>query len=271
MVEREEGAYILGTHDEELYRLGLQHQAWAEEAQRGWQLGGFTAGHHLLDLGCGPGFCTKELAFIAGPRGKVIGIDLSEKYIQHLNNVASLHGLNIEGITTDFSDMDLKANSLDGAYCRWALAWHNDPKAVLQKVKNALKPGGKMVAQEYFQWNTAQTVPTIPVLKKALAACLQSLKDPPGDIDVGRQLTEIFSELDMKVCSVRLMPKIARPHDFAWNWQRTFYEVYFPELIKTGYLSQEDCEASITEFKKLESNPNAIVSCPLMVEVVAEK
>ena len=61
----ESKAYILGTDSEELFRLGVQHQVWAEEAQKGWRLANFSAGQTLLDLGCGPGYCTKELAFIS--------------------------------------------------------------------------------------------------------------------------------------------------------------------------------------------------------------
>lgn len=271
MPEREEGAYILGTHAAEHYRLGLQHQVWAEEAQRGWHTAGFTAGDHLLDLGCGPGFCTKELAFIAGPSGKVTGVDLSPRYIEHLNNLASLHNLNIEGIASDFADMELGSNVLDGMYCRWALAWLNDPKSVLAKVKTALKPGAKMVIHEYFQWNTHQTVPSMPHLAKGIAACLKSFKAPPGDIDVGRFLPEIFEALEMKVLSIRLMPKMARPHDFTWNWPKSFYEVYFLELVKMGYLSDEECQAALADLKELETKPNALLCCPMMVEVIAEK
>ena len=85
MSNQEKNAYILGTDKDELYRLGLQHQVWASEAQRGWNLAQFSSGQTILDLGCGPGFCTKELAFITGPDGKTIGIDRSESYIEYLN------------------------------------------------------------------------------------------------------------------------------------------------------------------------------------------
>jgi len=271
MTKREDGAYVLGTHDEEHYRLGLQHQVWAEEAQMGWASAGFGAGDHLLDLGCGPGFCTKELAFIAGPSGKVTGVDLSQKYINHLKQVSDLHKLNIEGLVADFIEMQLEANSLDGAYCRWALAWHNEPKAVLQKVKTALKPGAKMVAQEYIQWFTTETIPAKPELAHCIAACMKSLQDPPGDINVGRDLVKIFSELDMKVTSVRLMPKIGRPKSLAWTWQKTFYEVYFRELVKNGYLTESERVAGMEAFSVLESDPNTLVIGPTMVEVIAEK
>ena len=83
MSNQEENAYILGTDEQELYRLGLQHQVWASEAQKGWNLAQFSSGQTILDLGCGPGFCSKELAFLTGPKGKIIGIDRSKNYIDY--------------------------------------------------------------------------------------------------------------------------------------------------------------------------------------------
>jgi len=58
MVENEKNAYILGTEREELHRLGLQHQVWASEAREAWKLAEIGHGQRVLDLGCGPGFCT---------------------------------------------------------------------------------------------------------------------------------------------------------------------------------------------------------------------
>ena len=70
-------AYILGTDKEELNRLELQHSIWSSESHAGWKTAGFKTGDSLLDLGCGPGSCSVELAKIVGPEGRVIGIDLS--------------------------------------------------------------------------------------------------------------------------------------------------------------------------------------------------
>ena len=70
-------AYILGTDKEELNRLELQHSIWSSESHAGWKTAGFKTGDSLLDLGCGPGSCSVELAKIVGPEGRVIGIDRS--------------------------------------------------------------------------------------------------------------------------------------------------------------------------------------------------
>lgn len=268
---KEEKSYILGTDKEELHRLGLQHQVWASEAQKGWELAGFKAGQTFLDLGCGPGFCTKELAFIAGEQGKVIGIDMSEQFIRFLNGIKQQYELNIEGIATDFDSMQLEPKSLDAMYCRWALAWISNPKEILSKVKTALKPGGKMVIHEYFDWSTHQTVPNFPGLSKAVGACLKSFKEQDGEIDIGRELPRILEEIDMKVISMRLMPKLAEPDNLIWQWPKSFYYSYFPRLVEAGYITNEEMKTALEDFAELGKTKNSILFCPILIEVIAEK
>lgn len=60
--------YVLGTDDAELARLGFQHQVWARVTVAAWEHAGFHRGATLLDVGCGPGYATFDLASLVGPR-----------------------------------------------------------------------------------------------------------------------------------------------------------------------------------------------------------
>ncbi len=267
----ENNAYILGTDHQELHRLGVQHQVWASEAQHGWNTANFNAGQTLLDLGSGPGFCAKELAYITGDTGKVIAIDKSPAYIQHLKELAELHQLNIEGICTDFNEMQLNPNSLDGMYCRWAMAWIPNPEEILKKVYDALKPSGKMVLHEYYDWSTHQVEPRLEGLTKGIKAAYKSFGDMDAELNIGRHLPGVLSGFGMKITSIRVMSKLATPSDFNWQWPKSFYESYFPRLAEIGYMSQEDVNTALKDLSVLEKTPGATLCCPLMVEVIAEK
>ena len=267
----EENAYILGTDAEELHRLGIQHQVWAEEAQRGWRNAEFHAGQTLLDLGSGPGFCAKELAYIAGQEGRVIAVDMSETYIAHLKQMTSIYQLNIEPVLANFDEMVLQDSSIDGMYCRWALAWLTNPIEVLKKVYKALKPGGKMVIHEYYDWSTHQTEPKIPALATAIAAALKSFKESPGEINIGRELPKILEDMGMKVMSLRLMPKLATVNSVILQWPKTFYKSYFPRLEQLGYLSNKEVSEALNDLITLENTIGATFFGPMMIEVIAEK
>lgn len=267
----EKHAYILGTDQQELYRLGLQHEVWSEEAHTAWRLAGFKGEQTLLDLGCGPGYCTTELAFLTGEKGTVIGIDKSENYIAHLERVRDMYGLNIEAIHSDFNTMSLKPNSLDGMYCRWALAWLPNPLEILQKVYKGLRPGGRMIIHEYYDWSTLQTEPHFPALMRAIKMALKSFKDSEGEIDIGRELPGELIKMGMKILNTRPMSKIATPDNVIWQWPKTFFHSYFPRLIPAGYLTDEEVQQALHELDELEKTPGASICTPLMYEVIAEK
>ena len=267
----ENDAYILGTDQEELRRLEIQHKVWQSEAERGWKIAGFKTGDSLLDLGCGPGYCSMELANIVGKTGEVIGVDQSDAFIKYLEHLKDQKTLPIRPLLATFDELYLENKSLDGIYCRWALAWIPNPKEILAKLKRYLKPGSKVVIQEYYYWTSHRTQPEKPNLKKAISAALKSFKESESEIDVGKHLHQWFDELGMKITNARLMPKLATPSSDAWKWPKTFYESYFPRLIKMGYLTNQDMDNAFSDLKDLEKLHYATLWAPLMIEVIAEK
>src|SRR3954471_3621912 len=64
--------YVLGTHDDEVARLGLQHRVWRSVVTDCWMRVGITHGWRVIDVGSGPGYATADLAEIVGPTGTVL-------------------------------------------------------------------------------------------------------------------------------------------------------------------------------------------------------
>ena len=71
--------YVLGTHDDEIERLGLQHRVWRPRALDAWRRAGFTVGQTLLDVGCGPGHASVDLGRISLDRAQTILQALAER------------------------------------------------------------------------------------------------------------------------------------------------------------------------------------------------
>src|SRR5438128_8977916 len=82
-----EKGYVLGTHDEELVRLGLQHRVWRPVALACWQRAAVTVGKRVLDVGAGPGYATVDLAEIVGPTGEVVAVERSRNFIHAMEAV----------------------------------------------------------------------------------------------------------------------------------------------------------------------------------------
>lgn len=271
MTKQDENQYILGTDKEELWRLGFQHQVWSEEARKGWRSAQFSKGQTFLDLGCGPGFCTVELAYMAGPDGKVIGIDKSKHYIDYLSALSNFQDLNITLLHNDFDSMQLEDNSIDRIYCRWAMAWIPNPEEIIKKLKKALKPNGKIVVQEYYDWSTLQIQPRLPGLTKGIAAAYKSFTDMEGEINIGRRLPAIFTAEGYKVNSIRKMNKLATTDDLAWHWPKTFFNIYLPKVMEMGLIDQATMDEALQDFERMEDIPGSNFMGPSMIEVIAEK
>src|SRR5215813_5590249 len=101
MTERD---YLLGTHDDEIIRLGLQHAVWRPQCNDAWQRAGFSIGQTILDVGCGPGYATLDLAEIVGASGRVTAVDRSRRFLDVLDARREARG--IEHVTVVESDLD---------------------------------------------------------------------------------------------------------------------------------------------------------------------
>ena len=167
--------------------------------------------------------------------------------------------------------MQLSINSLDGAYCRWALAWIPNPEEIIKKVVQALKPGGRFVVQEYFDWSTLQTHPSFPNLSKAITQALSSFDNGYGEINIGNRVSEIFETNGLTIFNTRPLIKMAKPNDIVWQWPKTFLSIYLPKVVEMGKLDYEVATKAMEEFNQLEETPGATLMTPSMIEVIGEK
>src|SRR5215210_9301418 len=71
--------YVMGRTSEEYQRLRRQAQMWEPATRRLFQQAGLHAGMSCLDVGCGPGEVMRVLGEIAGPAGRVTGLDVDGK------------------------------------------------------------------------------------------------------------------------------------------------------------------------------------------------
>ena len=266
---REPNEYLLGTDDEELRRLGFQHQVWAREAAAAWERGGFGPGSHLLDIGCGPGYATLDLARLVGQEGRVVGLDVSPRFVAHLQARAAALGLgNVSVEVQDVEELALPPESFDGAYARWVLTFVRRPEAVVAAAARALKRGGRLVVHDYSHYRGVQLAPDDPAVHRVVDAIVRSWRDGGGDPNVGARVPRMMHDAGLEVVSITPVTRIARPGDALWQWPRTFYDSYLPQLVRSGYLAEEGRQAFDSVWAERAADPAAYFATPPMVEVV---
>ena len=102
-------------------------------------------GECVLDIGCGGGTTTLELAARVGAQGHVLGADISENSITRLQQRIAAAGLKqAEAIVADVSVHPFAPNSFDLVFSRFGVMFFADPTAAFTNVRHAMKTGGRL-------------------------------------------------------------------------------------------------------------------------------
>ncbi len=264
--------YILGTHDEEVARLSLQHQLWAGYTTHLWERAGFQAGWKVLDVGCGPGYAALDLARLVGPQGRVLAIDESQRFLSQLEAQSRAGAYaHVEARLGDVQNLEVAPASMDGAYARWVLCWVRDPLAVVRGVARALKRGGIFAIQDYFNYRAMSVAPRKPEFDMLLAAILKAWRDRNGDDDLAGRLPQMLVESGFEVLEIRPVLRVARAGDPILQWPTSFFRSFVPSLVKTGYLTGAQADAFFRVWEELMCDPQQFFSTPPVYEIIARR
>ena len=264
--------YILGTDMEELERLGFQHKAWVKEAYELFERAGLAAGDVVLDLGCGPGFTTLELAHVVGPRGRVIARDVSARFLATLERECARLGFaHVEPSLGPVEELALPDGSLDAAYARWLFCWLADPLPALQLVSRALRPGGALLFQEYVDWGAMRLLPHAPAFARAVEACLASWKAGGATIDFAARAPELAPRSGLELEHFRPRARLGRVGSLEWCWIERFFRSYLPRVAERGLLAANEIEAWRREWDERASSDTSWIMTPTMADVILRK
>jgi len=103
------------------------------------------AGSHVLDLGCGFGDTTLELAELVGPEGRAVGVDVAANFVEESVRCAKVAGVeNARYFAADVQTGEL-GGPYDLAFSRFGVMFFASPVAALRNVKKALAPHGSLL------------------------------------------------------------------------------------------------------------------------------
>ncbi|MBT06007.1 MAG: SAM-dependent methyltransferase [Rhodospirillaceae bacterium] len=136
-------------------------------------------GERILDVGCGTGETSVELAKLVGPGGKVQGIDFSRPMLER----ARAEAVSAPQGVLSFKEGDAEVqqfvpNYFDAVFSRFGVMFFDDPVAALGNIRTAIKPGGRLA---YVCWASRKDNPWIGIPTGAARQFLDIPPAPPDD------------------------------------------------------------------------------------------
>jgi len=204
--------YTHGHHESVL----RSHRWRTAENSAAYLLPHLRPGMTLLDVGCGPGTITADLAARVAP-GRVTAVELAAGALELARAEAAARGRsNVDFVVGDVHALGLAADRFDVVHAHQVLQHVADPVAALREMRRVCRPGGTVAVRDSdyaaFAW-----FPAVPELEEWLSLYRRIARSNGGEPDAGRRLLSWARAAGFaEVTATSSTWCFATPEDRAW-------------------------------------------------------
>ncbi|MEZ5410965.1 MAG: methyltransferase domain-containing protein [Acidimicrobiales bacterium] len=242
------------------------HSWRTAENSAGFLLPHLAAGQRLLDVGCGPGTITLDLARRVAP-GTVVGIDNAADVIATAHQNAAEAGAQGGGATGqvtfrvgDVYAIDEPDDSFDVVYAHQVLQHLSDPRAALREMRRVCRPGGVVAVRDSdyagFVW-----APLDPRLDRWMSLYHDLARGNGAEPDAGRFLLGWARDAGFTDITAGASAWcFATPADRAWwgnNWaDRVSKSAFATQARERGLATQDELDDLADAFRQWTAAPD---------------
>ncbi len=240
------------TDERETYTHGHAESVLRSHRQRtaansaGYLLNRLRPGLDLLDVGCGPGTITVDLARLVAP-GRVLAIDSAADVVQEAQAVVAGAGVeNVEVRVGDVYALDLPDASVDVVHAHQVLQHLARPVDALREMRRVGKPGGVVAARD-STYRAMMWSPAEPALDRWLEVYCAVAEANGGEPAAGLHLAGWaraagFTEIEAGESS--------------WHWvtadERRWWSDLWADRISTTRLADQAIELGLSTRDELD-------------------
>ena len=202
----------------------LRSHRWRTAANSAaYLLGELRPGMSVLDVGCGPGTITADLAELVAP-ARVTAVEVTADALDLARAEADRRGVaNIDFVVADVLDLDLPGDTYDVVHAHQVLQHLGDPVRALSEMRRVAVPGGLVAARD-ADYSSFTWYPDSADLDDWQQVYLRVARINGGEPDAGRRLLSWARQAgftDIRASSSTWC--FATPQDRAW-WAGTWSE-----------------------------------------------
>jgi SAM-dependent methyltransferase len=246
-------------------RLSIITQVLQPTTTQLFEHAGLRAGMRVLDVGCGGGGVTLDLARLVGPEGHVTGLDFDAAILALAEQDAVDAGFhNVAFRHADATRLE-EPPIYDLVYARFLLAHLAESKEALAGMIQATQPGGVVVVEDVDFSGTFCYPPNI-TFQRHVDLVGQVMRYHGGDPMIGLRLTEMFREAGLTNVGVQIVQPVFQEgpgkHIAHISLERTTQA-----LTAAGIASAEEVAATVAELAAFAERPDSIMSPPRIFQV----
>ena len=232
------------------------HTAWLLDTV------GVATGSRCLDVGCGGGHLSRELARRVGPDGRVIGIDLDPDVISLARADAQR-----EGLTNVFFEVQdaaaLGAGDFDLAYSRFLLSHVQRPASVLASITAAVRPGGAVVVED-TDFRASFCYPESAAYQRFVQLYRETVSRFGGNADIGPALPALLRSAGVTsiVLDVRQPSALTGPTKLM---SVVTLERISRAVIGERLASPDELDAVLAALRDYYEDPTTLMSVPRII------
>lgn len=249
--------YLHGFHESVL----KSHSWRTAQNSASYLLPNLQSGMDLLDVGCGPGTISIDLAQLVQPGG-VIGIDNSAAIIETANKNASEKEIpNLKFQVGDIYDLDFEDNQFDVIHAHQVLQHLSDPLGALAEMRRVCKPTGIVAARD-VDFGLMGWYPTDPILDQFLISYRKLAKTIGAQPDAGRYLLAWANEAGFSYVDASASTWCFNTEQDKQWWgnlwaQRITTSKIATQMIQHHIASQDQLQDYANAWKRWIDDPNA--------------
>ena len=225
---------------------------------------GIASGSSCLDIGCGSGDVTFDLARRVGPEGRVVGADIDQTKLQLADDEAKTLNLsNIEFRTVDIRERP-SHQSFDLVYARFLLTHLSDPASAVNCFHDHLRPGGTLIVED-IDFSGYFAEPPCEAFDRYTDLYCAAVKKRGGDPNIGPRLPLLLKQSGFDDVRVNIVQPVALEGETKLITPLTMENIG-EAAIAEGLTTQEEVDELVKALYDFVADPTTLVSVPRIVQ-----